>query len=128
MKAILPFRPIVRHFFTNLWHLRLFLLAIFLLICISSAVFYASERDYILPNKSLSARLKEMFFITMSDVIPVKVAEYSAKTDLGKCMTIINSFCGFLLLGLLIWVIKQSMSGQRLKKSKLLVIPTKEDL
>ena len=126
--TILPFRAIIVDFLNNLWHLRLFLIIIFVIVCTSSAIFYTSENNYILPNEPIKEKLKEMLFIIVSDVAPGKISNYSAKTDLGKCVTVINSFCGFVLLGLLIWVIQQSMSGHNIKKSKFLIIPTKEDV
>ena len=59
-KAIIPFRPVVGFLLANLWHLRLFLLAILAVVSLSSTVFWVCEAEHILPNASLAERLKEL--------------------------------------------------------------------
>jgi hypothetical protein len=127
LHEILPFRPILTDFAKNLWHLRLFLLAILLFLLLGSAAFFWFEGAYLLPKASTAARCKEVLYVTFSALIPVKVSEYSPKTDLGKCIILSEGLCGFILLGLILWVIQSSMANQRLRKSKYWIFPTSSD-
>jgi hypothetical protein len=125
--AILPLRPILADIATNLWHLRLFLLVILLFLLLCGAAFFWSEGAYLLPAANTAGRLKEVLFVTFSALMPVKTSNYAPQTDLGKFIIMSEALCGFVLLGLTLWVIQVSMANHRLRKSKYWILPTKAD-
>jgi hypothetical protein len=101
--CILPFRPVLRDFLRNVWALRSFLLSIMLMQVMCSA---AGTRLEDVPHASRGTWI--ILFMQGLDFL--------------------RSFLGTLLLGLLIWVVQQSLGGHVLKKSKYLLIPTEEDM
>ena len=128
MKGILPFGPIVRDFISNIWHLRSIFLIILLIICISGIEFHIAENRNAFRENSSQLEIRETISIAVGTVLRTRLSEYVAKTSLGKSMIVLISICGFLLLGIFLWIIQSSISGQPLKKSRWLFFPTKTDI
>jgi hypothetical protein len=125
--AILPFWPVIKDFIINIWHLRLFLLLIFATLILSTGILVATEGKFLVPEGMIGNQICSAILFTLNDVLPGSVVAYSPTTLAGKVVRIFNSLIGFVLLGLLLWVIQKSLSDHRLKKAKYLFIPTKKD-
>lgn len=117
-QKILPLGRGIKHFFLNTWHLRSFFLIIFLVLISTSFLFYQTEFSYFSKNKNLFESIRELFFISINYVLPANISSYIPCTDFGKCLAVINCFCGFLLLGLFLWIVQTSFKDQTLRKSK----------
>ena len=125
--GILPFRPVLRDFIRNLWVLRFFFFLIAVLQLISSALMAFAEGVHFSDgtfisfwNRVIGVTLNGFFFGFGQGYVPVTV--------LGKTAQILNSFINKLILGVLLWVVQQSLSDHALKKSKFMLFPTEEDL
>lgn len=125
--GILPFRPVLRDFIRNLWVLRFFFFLIAVLQLISSALMAfaegvpASDGSFIsFWSCVIGVILNGFFFGFGQGYVPVTV--------LGRAAQILNSFLNKLILGVLLWVIQQSLSDHALKKSIFILFPTEEDL
>ena len=120
---ILPFRPVAGHFFRNLWYLRFFMLLFAAALMISSGVLLLAEGSQLDAGSGGSALCVRALGVTVEGVLLGGSQGYVPVTALGKAVTLFNSLLGYALLGILIWVIEQSLSGHRLTKSKYLVFP-----
>ena len=126
--GILPFRPVLRDFIRNLWVLRFFFFLIAGLLLISSAGIAFAEGPQFTSlgtfinawGRAIGVTLNGFLFGFGQADIPV--------TLLGKAAQVLNSFISKLLLGVLLWVVQQSLSDHTLKKSRYLFFPTEEDL
>ena len=127
MQAILPFRAVIKDFISNLWHLRLFFLLIFISILLSTGVLVIFEGKLINPTGELFEQIISSFVIILKDIFSYSVEDYSSTTYISKSVRFFNSLIGYFLLGLLLWVIQESLSNHRLKKSKWLFLPSQED-
>jgi hypothetical protein len=125
--AILPFWPVIRDFIRNIWYLRLFIIVIFFIILASSGILVLAEAKNINVNGTAACLWSRSFAITLNDVFFGLAPRYSPITFFGKAVEILNSLIGYILFGVLIWVVEQSLSDHQLKKSKYLFLPTKED-
>lgn len=125
--AILPFWSVIRDFIKNLWYLRLFFLLIFLTLLASSGVLVFAEGKNIDPNGTFASQWSSAIGITLNGLFLGLVTRYTPVTFIGKAAEILNSMISYILLGMLIWVIEQSLSDHHLKKSKYLFFPTRED-
>ena len=127
-KGILPFRPVLYELVLNLWHIRLFLVLVFLMLLVSAGGLFLTERDDLRQFVGAGSAAKEALFVTASAVLPVQVSSYHVASGLAKCLLLLDGLCGFVLLGLILWVVQESMSGQQLKRARYLIFPTSADL
>lgn len=125
--AILPFWPILYDFIKNVWYLRFFIVVILVILLASSGILAVAEGTNIDPNGTVSCLWCRSIAITLNDVFFGFETGYSPVTFIGKAADILNTFIGYILLGILIWVVEQSLSEHQLKKSKYLFFPTSED-
>jgi hypothetical protein len=125
--AILPFWPVLRDFVRNIWYLRLFIIVILITMLASSGILALAEGKNIDPNGTAACLWSRSFTITLNDVFFGLATRYSPVTFFGKAASILNSFIGYILLGVLIWVVEQSLSDHQLKKSRYLIFPTRKD-
>ncbi len=74
-------------------------------------------------NSTASSQCKSTDFIdsmviSLNYVTNTQITEYSPTSTGEKIVAILNSIIGLILLGLLIWIIQESIRGQELKKSR----------
>jgi hypothetical protein len=125
--AILPFWPVLRDFIKNIWYLRLFLLVILITLLASSVILVLAEGQNLDPNGTGINLWGRALGVTFNGLFFGLVTTYTPVTFFGKATEILNSMISYILLGMVIWVIEQSLSDHRLKKSKYLFFPSKED-
>lgn len=126
-ERVIPLIPIARHFIVNAWYLRFVLVILMSFLAAASAALFWLEGDAIAPGSPISYRLKELCFITSSALLPVTVSSFKPSTDLGKVLTLVEGLCGYLLLGLLLWLVQASMEGHPLKIAKYGIFPSSRD-
>ena len=126
--GILPFRPVLRDFIRNLWVLRFFFFLIALLLLISSGVTAFAEAPQLASGGTLISAWSRAIGVTLNSFLFGFGQGYIPVTVLGKAAQVLNSFISKLLLGVLLWVIQQSLSDHALKKSRYMLFPTEEDL
>ena len=126
--AILPFWPVVKDFFFNIWHLRLFLIVIISTLILSTSILVATEGNTLVPDGPLDAKICRAIRVTLNEVLPGSAEAYSPITAVGRCVRILNSLMGFILLGLLLWVIQESLGDHKLKRARYLFFPTHRDI
>jgi hypothetical protein len=126
--GILPFRPVLRDFIRNLWVLRFFFFLIAVLLLISASSLAFAEGTHLVPGGTFISAWSRAIGITMNNFLFGFGQGYVPVTVLGKAAQILNSFISKLLLGVLLWVVQQSLSDHTLKKSKYMLFPTEEDL
>lgn len=122
--GILPFRPVLRDFLRNLWVLRLFIFLMAVALLISSLALALAEGSQLASGGTILNAWGRALGLSLN----VFGQTYLPVTALGKAAQVLNSFVSKLLLGVLLWVIQQSLSGHTLKKSKFILFPTSEDL
>ncbi len=125
--AILPFWPVLRDFARNIWYLRLFLIILLIVLLASSGVLTLAEGGNLDPNETGGCLWCQALVITLNDVFLGLAVRFTPVTFWGNAAGLVNSFIRYLFLGILIWVIEQSLSDHRLKKAKYLFFPTRED-
>lgn len=126
-KGVIPLSPIAHHFAVNVWHLRFVLAILVAFLVAASALLLWVEGNAILPGSPLLSRVKELFFITCSALLPVNLSFFKPTTDVGKLITLVEALCGYLLLGLVLWLVQSSMEGHPLKAARYGIIPSNRD-
>lgn len=126
--GILPFRPVLRDFIRNLWVLRFFFFLIALLLLASCAVMALAEGPHLASGGTFIGLWSRAIGITLNGFLFGFGQDYVPVTAFGKAAQILNSFISKVLLGVLLWVVQQSLSDHVLKKSKYVLFPTGEDL
>jgi hypothetical protein len=126
--GILPFRPVWRDFIRNLWVLRFFFFLIAVLQLISSALMAFAEGVPPASDGTLISFWRRVIGVILNGFFFGFGQGYVPVTVLGKTAQILNSFLNKLILGVLLWVIQQSLSDHVLKKSIFILFPTEEDL
>ena len=120
---ILPFGPVVGHFIRNLWYLRFFLLLFTAALLASSGVLYLAEGPHLAAHAGDSALWLRALGVTLEGVFLGGSPGYVPLSATGRAASIFNSLLGYVLLGILIWVVEQSLSGHKLTKSRYLLFP-----
>lgn len=123
-KQILPLGKILKDLWKNFWHLRTIFLLIIILLLLNSFVFYLVEAKHIESKETQIQKASDIIFITLNNTLPINITNYIPKTRLGKVILILDSLCGFMLLGLVIWIIQVSIKDQIIKESKCLFFAT----
>jgi len=126
--GILPFRPVLRDFIRNLWVLRFFFFLIAGLLLISSAGIAFAEGPQFASLGTFINAWGRAIGVTLNGFLFGFGQVYVPVSLLGKAAQVLNSFISKLLLGVLLWVVQQSLSDHTLKKSRYLFFPTEEDL
>jgi hypothetical protein len=122
---ILPFRPVLRDLIRNLWYLRFFLFLIFLFLLISSIILVIFEGSHLAPQGTFVSRWGIALWITFNGILFNFRQDYTPSTIIGEAMEILNSLISYILLGIMIWVIEQSLTGHKLEKSRYFLFPNK---
>jgi hypothetical protein len=122
--GILPFRPVLRDLVRNLWVLRFFLLLIGALLLLSCAALAWAEGPQPAAGTSFPEAWVRVLLLTLYGFD----GEPHPVTPAGKAAVMLNSLIGKVFLGLLLWVIQQSLSDHPLKKSRYGIFPGGEDL
>ncbi len=122
--GILPFRPVLRDFIRNLWVLRLFFFILMVVLLTSSLGLAFAERSQLASSGTFLSAWAHAVSVTLSGFGQT----YVPVTIVGRAAQVLNVFVSRLLLGILLWVIQQSLSEHTLKKSKYILFPTDEDL
>lgn len=126
--GILPFWPVLRDFIRNLWVLRFFFFLIAIMLLVSSAVMAWAEGAHLASDGTFISLWGRAVEITVNGFLFGFGQEYVPVTAPGKAAQVLDSFISKLLLGLLLWVVQQSLSDHMLKRSKYMLFPTEEDL
>jgi len=120
---ILPFKPIIRDFIRNLWYLRFIVLLIATVLLVSSGILAFAEGPYLDPQATFFGLWGRAIGVTLEGFSFSASRAYSPVTVIGKIVEILNSFISYIVLGIFIWVVEQSLTGHKLKKSKYLLFP-----
>ncbi len=126
--GVLPVGPMLRHFCLNFWHLRSVLLVLLAFLGAANSLLLRCEGPNLAQAAGSRSQLTELFFVTLTALLPVRVSTFEPATTVGRLVLGAEGFCGFVLLGIVLWVVQESMAGQRLKASRYLIFPTKTDL
>jgi hypothetical protein len=126
--GILPFRPVLRDFIRNLWVLRFFFLLIAALQLGTSALMACAQGVHPAADGAAIGFWNRIVGVTLDGFFFGFGQGYVPLTALGRTAQILNSFLNKLILGVLLWVVQQSLSGHALKKSKFMLFPTEQDL
>lgn len=126
--GILPFRPVLRDFIRNLWVLRFFFFLMAVVLLVSCSVMALAEGPRLASGGTFFHAWVRSMYVVLNGFFFGYGQAYAPVTVLGKTAQVLNSFISKLLLGILLWVIQQSLSEHTLKKSKYILFPTSEDL
>ena len=122
--GILPLKPIIHDLLKNIWHLRTVLGALELFLVASGIALYVIE-ELVFGNSAHGA----LFWIEISfdDVIPPTLAKEISTSIFSMWVRKLNGLAGYLLLGLIVWVVQRSISGHNLKASRFVFFATNQD-
>lgn len=124
MMNIIPIRPILRDFGKNISLLREVLFYLFVILTLNGVILYISEE---LIFGSQGRGLLYWIGAAFDDVMPPETIPKTTISMVGTVLRKLNALIGYIILGLMIWVVEHSVGNQPLRKSRFLFFAARDD-
>ena len=122
---IFPVRPILRDFIRNAAYMRGVLFALFLLLVANGMLLYVVEDLQARPGQPRG--LLYWIAVSLDDFAPPGTMNAMTQTALGSFLRKISALAGFIVLGLVIWMVEHAATGHTPKKPRFFFFASKED-
>jgi len=123
MSAIIEFKPVLRDMRTNFWILRAFFGLILLCPVLGGVLLWGVDH---LDGGSGPAGLPFWLGVAFSDIFP-PATQIDGMSAAGVFLRRLNGLVGYILLGLIFHVIRESFRDHRLKESRYVFLSTDTD-
>ena len=126
-KRIMPFKSTISAIFRRLWYLRTFLLLLVVVMLLSAFLLLLFENNqtgtqFVQPVKNYCDAL----FLTISTACTLSFGNSGAISTVGRVLLLFDSLVGFVIIGLIVWIIQYCIGENTLVESRGMFFSTKK--
>ncbi len=126
-RRIIPFITTIKAIGRSLWYLRTFLVILIVIILINSFLIYLFESELTSTSEVTPPKTYlEAVYLSVLTACTLSYSTLNVLSPISKIILIIDSFLGFVVIGIIVWVVQYCLNENKLNISKYVLLDTNE--